>query len=212
MIFNTSPDHPETGTGIDSQTLGNRQFQEDLYRTLEFLRQFEELEHTFADGKTGFVLVKPTGTGDAVSTCSGFTVSVNASTGAVTQDESAVSYGGPKPSYTGPVLVQDSGSNTAPSSGVTKVYTKITFSPTNQSEWGTSWELDDFEFILSASEPTDTIPEWDTGVPEWDAATGTVHTEWAKITDRVLDYSFGGGIILIMCQPDDIRVSHVCSI
>ena len=155
--------------------------------------------------------------GSGGSSCSGFIVSVNSTTGVITATTSQVSYSGSKVGYVAPTWVQteelldhESGGGVVDEAGTFLVWVKITYSA-NTGSFGSAWNLDAVEFDFGETRPANVEPTFDFSTQTWSGA-GTFYSDWATITDREVLNSFGGGIILKICTPEEIILQHGCSV
>lgn len=191
---------------------------EDMNAMVTAIRSLARGEHistrgllkTVSGGRVTLRLPKQkhTSTGGTYE-CKGFIVSCDAGTGALTMTKSAVSYGGSRNgSFTGPTYA----TGTMPASGTRYVWVKIEYSAVDTGNYGTAWQLDDVIFQSGTSMTADSKPVWDDSTETWTTSSGSHYSAWATIVDRVVENSFGGGLVLVICSIDDVRVVHGCAI
>ena len=141
--------------------------------------------------------------------CKGFIASVDASTGDVTMSASTVE-GGENIDFDSTFLTPSDPSSTAAASGTTKIWVKVSYTVSSSSVYGSRIEVDDVEFTLSATRPSDTLPSWSGSA--WSPTSCVRYSEWGTIVDRVVTACNGGGIHLKACTPDSVDVTHYCAI
>lgn len=155
------------------------------------------------------------GGGAGAAVCAGFIFDVDPSTGVITMTESGAAYAGDDDSgYAEPTWVQTgnvlSGSGgVVPASGTYYVWTKFSYDAIDASEFGTAWKRTNTEFDFGATQPDNTMMTYNWSTENW-SGTGAHYSPWGKIVDRVKIWSYGGGMMIRMCDPDNIYIEHGC--
>jgi len=190
---------------------------EDLQNLVEHIRALENGENLtvakplIKSQSAGRVSLKMHQKPDVIAgggeyTCAGFIVECDGS-GNISVTDSSVSYGGTVDSG---FAVTDS-TTTAPVSGTRYVWVKVDYSAEDTNNYGTAWQLDDITFESGASMTASSKPVWDDSGETWSTSSGTHYSAWGTIVNRTVTASFGGGIVLVICSIDDIRVIHGCA-
>ena len=141
--------------------------------------------------------------------CSGFLASVDSGTGDVTMSGSTVE-GGENVDFDSSFLTPSDPTSTAAASGTTKIWVKVSYTVSSSSVYGSRVEVDDVEFTLSATRPSDTLPSWSGSA--WSPTSCVRYSEWGTIVDRVVTACNGGGMHLKACTPDSMDITHYCAI